>query len=170
MWGEYQHGSYGSDISAAVEAHVAGVIAASNAMLFHSWRSILVDPHFVSAATVPVETLCAFATPALVSEAVLSKTGCQRTAELTTEIASAHVDARHGGALRGGLPSNEGASRLFAMAVLAMTEGAAVSPKVTYVRSGTDAFFFSDDRRACRDSACEFAGLFGVGLVALPTG
>jgi len=139
-------------------------------MLFHSWRSILLNPHYVSAATVPVETLCSFATPVLVEEAVLSKTGCQRTAELTKEIASAHVDTMSGSAFHGSLPSNEGASQLFAMAVLSITEDAAISPKATYVRRGNDAFFFSDDRRACRDSACEFAGLFGVGLVALPTG
>lgn len=191
MWGEYRHGSYGTDISAAIEAHVADVIAASESMLFHAYKPASVDPHFVSAVAAPIEALCSIATPAMVSAAVLSRSGCQRTAELAKDIASAHTNtpltgnnkafsgnnAQSGGNNKapsgnayGSLPSSERASPLFAMSVLALTEDAIMSPAVTYVRRGTDAFFISNDRFACHDSVWNFVRLFGGDVVTLPAG
>lgn len=170
MWGEYRHGSYGTDISAAIEAHVAGVIAASESMLFHAYKPASVDPHFVSAVAAPTEALCSIATPAMVSAAVLSRSGCQRTAELAKDIASAHTNTAPSGALYGSLPSNERASPLFAMSALALTEDAIMSPAVTYIRRGTDVFFLSDNRFSCHDSVWNFVRLFGGDMVTLPAG
>ena len=191
IWGDYRHGHYGSDASSAIEAHVAGVIAASEAMLFHAYRPAQVDSCFVSAVTAPVEALCSAATPAIVSAAVLSRSGCQRTAEVIEGIALAHTNtpltgkneafsgnnAQLGGNNKvlsgngcGSLPSSERASPLFAMSVLALAEDAIMSPTVTYVRRGADAFFLSNDSFACHDSAWNFVRLFGGEMVTLPAG
>lgn len=170
IWGDYSHGQYCSDASSAVEAHVAGVIAASEAMLFHAYRPAPVDSCFVSAVAAPIEALCSVATPAMVSAAVLSRSGCQRTAELIKSIASAHANTAPNGDLYGSLPSNERASPLFAMSALALTEDAIMSPAVTYIRRGTDAFFISNDRFACHDSVWNFVRLFGGDVVTLPAG
>jgi len=170
IWGDYNHGYYGSDTSAAIEAHVAGVIAASEAMLFHAYRPAPVSSCFVSAVSAPIESLCSVATPAMVSAAVLSRSGCQRTAELIEGIASAHTNTAPSGALYGSLPSNERASPLFAMSALALTEDAIMSPAVTYIRRGTDVFFLSDNRFSCHDSVWNFVRLFGGDMVTLPAG
>lgn len=170
IWGEYSHGHYGAEASAAIEDHVASVIANSEAMLLHAYKPASVDPHFVSAVTASIEALCSVATPAMVGAAALNRSGCQRTAELIEDIASAHANKGPGGALYGSLPSNEHASQLFAMSALALTEGAIMSPAVTYVRRGTDAFFVSNDKFACHDSVWNFVSLFGGEVVTLPAG
>lgn len=167
IWGEYRHGSYPASVSHAVEVHLVGVLASSDAAIFHGRFGPREPSLALVRGAVPQEDLCAAATPLLVEDVVFRYTGCRRTADLAVDIATAHADH---GAASGSLPCSAAASHLFAACVMTDidTELERRLRGVTYSRRGFDVALGCNSERAQVRASLVLAGALaakGAGIV-----
>ncbi|MBK1691054.1 hypothetical protein CKO33_02580 [Ectothiorhodospira mobilis] len=144
IWGEYRHGDHPVPVSEAIESHLVGVLAASDATLFRRHGG---DERCQASArgSICPDGLCASATPLSVADATLRHTGCRRTADLVGSVAEAHAD---NAARTAPLPCSAPASSLFAATVIADMEAELERrlPGVAYSRQGFDLAIFHDSQ------------------------
>lgn len=157
IWGEYRHGDHPVPVSEAIEAHLVGVLAGSDATLFRRHGG---DErrHTSARGSICPDGLCASATPLSVEEATFRHTGCRRTADLARSIASAHADHGSGAAP---LPCNTPASSLFAVTVIADMEAELGRrlPGVAYSRQGFDLTICHDSQAMVAAAAAILDGM-----------
>lgn len=157
IWGEYRHGDHPVPVSEAIESHLVGVLAASDATLFRRHGG---DGRRQASARGSIfpDGLCASATPLSVEDATLRHTGCRRTADLAGSVAEAHADHA---ARTAPLPCSAPASSLFAATVIAdmETELERRLPGVAYSRQGFDLTICHDSQAVVAAAAAILDGM-----------